>query len=54
MITAIQLEVIEALKQLEYDDPKPVVIAVSVNRYEVTLRGEYIGLWDSARKTFVD
>lgn len=33
-----------------------VVLAeeISYNRYSVTVNGEYIGIWDDARRTFVD
>ena len=42
-----------ALKALGY---KGIVIAkeISFDRYIITVNGEYIGIWDDARRTFVD
>lgn len=47
------MAIAKALAALGYEG---VAIArkIAPGRYEVTIRGEYIGVWDMERNTFVD
>ena len=57
---SIFYEIRRALDTLGYkgvfnmDDDPVVIKKVSLDRYRVEYRGEYMGIWDSIKKTFVD
>lgn len=53
----IVIEIREALEQLGWDEKKCKTVridSIDENRYVVYVNGEYFGIWDSLRKTFVD
>jgi hypothetical protein len=43
-----------ALEELGYKGHVPEVKNISLGRYEVSVNGDYIGIWDQDRETFVD
>jgi hypothetical protein len=47
---------VTALKNLGYEDPLPETryVESSLTRFEIILNGNYIGIWDTDRETFVD
>lgn len=47
-------EILKALQQLGYQNPDPIITPISINRHRVELNGEYLGIWDTQKKTFVD
>lgn len=49
-ITAI----LNALQQLGYKNPNPIITPISPNRHRVDLNGKYFGIWDDQKNTFVD
>ena len=53
-IDIVKEHIIQALKQLGYKDPKPIVKSHGMNRFSVKLSGKSIGIWDSVKYTFVD
>lgn len=53
----VYLEIREALEKLGWDEKKCNTVRIDPideNRYVVCVNGEYFGIWDSLRKTFVD
>ena len=58
----VNAEIKEALRQLGYevgfemDAPEAVITPISKDRdrYRVDLDGQYIGIWDRIKKTFID
>lgn len=53
----IGIEIRQALEKLGWDEKKCNTVRIDPideNRYVVCVNGEYFGIWDSVRKTFVD
>jgi len=56
----VNAEIREALRQLGYavgfemEGPEPDIAPIGRDRYRVGLNGEYFGIWDSNKRTFVD
>lgn len=53
----IYSEIREALKELGFnkkESDKVEIKSIDETRHEVHINGEYFGVWDSGRKTFVD
>lgn len=46
--------IIKALQQLGYENPNPIITPINLNRHRVELNGEYFGIWDTHKNTFVD
>lgn len=54
MRESISEEIINALKILGISGKITLRPIRDLDRIEVTVNGEYFGIWDSVRKTFVD
>lgn len=53
----IYTEIHEALKELGFnkkESDRVEIKSIDENRHEVNINGDYFGVWDSNRKTFVD
>lgn len=52
----ISVEIREALNKLgcSKKSDRIEIKSIDENRHEVRINGEYFGVWDSIRKTFVD
>ena len=53
----IYIEIREALKELGFnkkESDRVEIKSIDGNRHEVHINGDYFGVWDSHRKTFVD
>lgn len=53
----IYMEIREALKELGFnkkESDRVEIKSIDENRHEVHINGDYFGVWDSDRKTFVD
>lgn len=54
MKNSINKEILEALEILGISGKITLRPITDAARIEVTVNGEYFGIWDAARKTFVD
>ncbi|MEG2383367.1 MAG: hypothetical protein RSB39_07230 [Oscillospiraceae bacterium] len=50
----VNAAILKALQQLGYKNPKPIITQISINRHSVEMGGEYFGIWDALKNTFVD
>lgn len=50
----VKEQITAVLEQLGHKLAEPDISEIGINRYRVELCGEYIGIWDSQKRTFVD